>query len=326
MAFNTGIESFLKIKGYSIARSESGKKVIEFEKDPIANDFWDYMSAHSSIRTVFNAFIKSRELESHNSLERLSKFLEEAETSFVFGAYCKNTNKPCQIILDRPNLLESNFKLPIKHRTTCPTCKFRNTFSKEDYKPIFKLEFRDIVKFFLKGCKKNVFRIAYSVSCYFCNKDAPFDEKIPTIKRCSKCKNISYLSTQFILNPEIENLIKDTHGYWLEWFVWKLTKGRLKSEIGLLIEKENKKIECDIVLWNGKLIVIECKDTTDESFISKLTSLNKFADYFVLVSTVKLRKDTLETARDILKQKFIYVKPSDIHNSVNIILGISKKS
>jgi len=82
------------------------------------------------------------------------------------------------------------------------------------------------------------------------------------------------------------------------------------------------KFEVDVCLiLNEKLIVIECKDTSNlDEIFDKFLLISEVADKYILYSTSKIDESKLASCSASLNdEKFLYVPPNEINNIKKII-------
>ncbi len=303
-----------------LKRSESGKIILKFDKSESSDKLFKFLSFHPSIRVAFNSMIKAEFISVEKALPYLQGLLQNAKTSFVFEANCSI----CNNILDRPhiyNLFDEDITKP--KSITCSKCKKVNNLKIADYNPNMNIDLKDLLKSLYRG-EGNGFSIAPVKECFECGHQSI--EEIPNSGRinlyCEECDSLAYLSAQVFPHQDLNILVKDKQGYWFEWFLWRLLKEEFSSDVGLLIEGKSKYDADIIVIKNGKKILIECKDTDDDSFIKKLHQIKKDFDYYLLISTCKIHVDSIRTAQNILKKKFKVVSSDKIEKINEIIKKI----
>jgi hypothetical protein len=219
--------------------------------------------------------------------------------------------------MDVPNIADSDFKLPDDKDITCPKCKMKNKISASAYIPNFEPEIKDLVKLLHVGCKQGMFAPAQVFECYACGTFESLREKAQVKFKCAKCKNFGHLSTQYVptYNKEIENLSANGQGYWLEWYALRTLQNQYKTDYGLKITTKGETIDADVAVLKDNLkIIIECKDSSDDAFLTKLPTIKKVADYFILATTSGLSDKAIRTARALLKKKFVLITPDEIEN------------
>lgn len=307
MIVNPQITSFFpKLK---LKRSESGKKVLLYEKSKSANSFFDFVSFHPSIRAAFNSMVKAEFISLERGSKHLRKLLEHSKTSLVYEAKCD-----CGQLIERPHiydLLKTNFPKSM----TCIKCGRVKNLTFEDHKPFYEIESKNLLKALFVG-NKTAFTISPMVECFECNVQVVKNEPEELNLICDKCGKPTYISMQVFPYAELDDLLKDRHGYWLEWFVWRLLKEKHTLEVGV---KVGNKYESDlIIIHNGKKIFVECKDASDSPLLN-LHNIKKDFDYYLLISTSIYKKAHLDGARELLNEKFHYVTPDKIENISGII-------
>jgi len=322
MIISSNLKSALEKKGYTILRSESRKVFEEFNGSAASRSLWEYLRLHPSIRVIFNALIKSGTINLNAALLKLPDLLQDAQTSFIYVAHCKN--KKCENILDRKNVLDFNGNV-FKNNITCPNCKTKNNLERKDYRPDFNPDIDDLIRVLLMGIKYKVFSLTYIRRCYQCDTFSYLDEGAHFTAKCPKCKQHRTLSSEFAPADEVlEKITKEQQGHWLEWYVWKiLHENKHDSSVGIKLQKNKTTFECDLILLiNGKLICVECKDSNDESFISKLHNRKNLIDYYVLVTSNKTKPDVVHTINQIFPKKFLHIASKDIEHLATLLKSI----
>jgi NAD-dependent dihydropyrimidine dehydrogenase PreA subunit len=188
--------------------------------------------------------------------------LEVSDTSFIYIAECD-----CEAPLDKPNIINTNFKLPNGKEITCYKCGTINRITKSTYKPIFEFSYYDFIKFINKTNEHGIFLFGNVMECIYCD-DVDFLTRPSRVNlRCPRCKNIRYVTPKYVFDFILSEVIEDSHGYWLEWYVWRQLK-KYNPLLGrVLIKSQNgETISFEIdgaFIHDGKCVVIECKDTSD---------------------------------------------------------------
>ena len=309
MTISKKLTSFFTEK---LKRSESGKRIIKFEKSISSNDVFRFMSLHPSVRVAFNSFLKTQFENSEKAIEPLKNLLEQSKTSLVFEAKCT-----CGNFLSNHHVygfLDEKFPKKIR----CPICKKNTSLKREDFKPTFDICLKDFFETFFRG-QPNIFTISPIKECFNCGsfEIISSDKKLNSF--CSNCKQLIYISMQILPCDDLKEFIKDGQGYWLEWYVWKLLKERYVCDVGIKI---GNMPEADLILIKGsKKIFIECKDRSDDPLIN-LQDIKKEFDYYILISTKKYKESYVKSAKHILKKKFVLIAPNEIEKVNEIIEGL----
>ena len=301
MSINPKVSSFFT-KGH-LKRSESGKKILTYEKSKSATNLFKFISFHPSIRASFNAMVKADFISLEKALSYLTNLLEQTKTSLVYEAKCS-----CGNILEKPHIYTlSDFKFP--KSISCPKCKQLNNLKFDDYNPCSQIDLKDLLKALYKG-DSDVFSISPIKECFVCGHQSIENSSKKLSLKCSKCSKLSYVSMQvFVSYEELNELLKEKQGYWLEWYLWKILKEKFDSEVGIMV---NKKYEADLIINNNKKkIFVECKDTADSPLMN-LHDIKKDFDYYILVSTFNYKKAHLDNAKKTLKKKFHHITSDKI--------------
>lgn len=297
----------------NLKRSNAGKIILNFESSETSNNLFKFLKFHLSMRLILSALIKSR-FDLDDAWEKLNKIIEKQKISFMKSATCHSCNE----LIETLHILDD--KTHLTHSISCPHCSTKNILSSKDYIYVINPYFENFIRVLLYCCKLKILSQNYVYNCFKCGSifATKENEKLKSI--CPKCKEYLYLSTQFFpLYEEFENLTKDENGYWLDWYVWRLLDK--KGEIGVEVISDKNHFECDIIkLIRNKRVIIECKDTNnDDHFLSKLASIKKVCDFYVLVSSVEIKQDTINTIEEIMDSKFIYIEPKQIENIQKIL-------
>lgn len=309
------VKQVLESKGYSTEYSESNRAVKLFNNTPMAKKLLKFLLLHRSCRVVFNAYVKTPDYSLTNMTAKLPDLLEAAKTSFIYSANCR-----CSTILDSPNIASYRFKLPKKKDITCSNCGAKNEIKATDYIPLYHSQTRDfskeVYKVLVEATKLKLLEQIVSSECYYCGSiETPNDNKKVNL-HCPKCDKLRSINIVFSPVGALEKFIRNQQGYWLEWFVWSKLKD-LGAEQGLVISKRKTKFEFDVVLLKeGKVIAISCKDTDPDNFVKKLPFIKNIIGKFVLVTTSKsYNNDAINSARKILgKKKFEVINSAEIED------------
>jgi hypothetical protein len=321
------INQFFKLKGYKIIKSPSARIIEKFDESVISGDFYSYLQLHPSCRVLFDILKNTDQffIEPTLFLSEFQELLTLSQTSFIYIANC-----PCGAPLDKPNVMNSNFKLPDEKQITCHKCDTINTITKKSYEPFFEIKLNDFLKFINLAKDQGIFLSNYAIECIYCNEYELVSDTKNVDLVCTECKHIRYVMPKYIFDSFITQLISKKQGYWLEWYVWKQLKDFNFTLGKRLIKNENDdeiSFEVDgVFVGNDKCIVIECKDTDDiKDTLSNLHLINEFADAWILVSTKKIRDPDIRKAKSILKNKFVHITPKDVDNVKSIVGEILKK-
>ena len=310
----TSTSSFLKSNKYKVSSSHSGKIVSAFEKSEISSKLFEFLSLHSSCRAIFDGIVKtsakSEVLIPDEILEELPDLFKESNTSFVFSVSCD-----CGTNLESPNICDYDFKTPSEEKfITCMKCRKKIKITSESYKPEFKPQIKDFYRILQKLAEYKIISEAPAIVCNYCDSFEELDPDIERKLRCPACKGILETVTAYIPDDEIDKLINKGNGNWLEWYIWRQLKNN-GAECGLFVESEsNEKFELDVsMLKEEALIIFECKDTNnDTDFLKKLYLINRIAEKFVLIPTLRQKTDTISTITSMLKEKALIIEPSQI--------------
>lgn len=293
----------------NLKRSDSGGKILTYEKSKSANSLFDFISSHPSIRASFNSMVKADFASLEKATSYLPNLLKQSETSLLYEAKC-----PCEQILERPHIYSLR-KTKFPKSITCINCKKVNNLKLSNYTPYYDVDLKDLLKAFYLG-NELVFTISPIKECFECGNQTVEESSKKLSLKCKDCSKLAYVSMQVFPNNEIKELLKERQGYWLEWYVWRLLKDKFITDIGVTI---NKKYEADlIVVDKNKKIFIECKDTSDSALVN-LHEAKKDFDYFVFISTYNYKNVHIENAKKILKKKFCFVIPNKIEEIAKII-------
>jgi hypothetical protein len=292
----------------TLRHSDSGKKLIQFEKSDFADGLFNFLQIHPSTRVCFGALVKADFVSDEKVPDKLISLLKNSETSLLFEAKCK-----CGVSIEKPHvydLLEMNFPRTL----SCAKCKQKNFLEGADYNKCYQIDIKDFNKIFYKG-HSSVFSISPIKECFFCGNLKIIEGSRKFNVVCPKCHNLAYISMQIFPFAELKNLVKEKQGYWFEWYVWRLLK-KYSTAVGVLF---NNKFEADIVVVNNKKkIFIECKDSTSEE-LSHLHEIKKKFDHYLLISTGNYKKACRDNAKEILGRKFQYISPDKIEKIEEII-------
>ena len=225
MSINPQISSFFP--KFELKHSNAGEKIITYEKSKSANDLFEFIRFHPSIRASFNSMVKA-----DFSLEKASSYLpnllKQSEASLLYETKCS-----CGQMLERSHIYDlkkTKFPKPI----SCHNCKKVNNLNLNDYTLCYDVDLKDILKAFYLG-NKSVFTIYPIKECFECRKQNVEDSTKKISMMCKECSKLAYLSMQVSWNEDLKELLKERQGHWLEWYVWRLLKDKYVSDVGILI-------------------------------------------------------------------------------------------
>ncbi len=288
------------------------KLISKFSKDKTANGLLNFLKIHKSYRVLLNAIVKSNWIDLNAIKKNLKNLLEYSDCSFVYEAACK-----CGASSDTPTILRKFSENSFKKRISCRDCgEIKLDFSK--YSPLFDVSDNSILKILCIGRKKGFLGDNLLAECFWCDSTDQFSKTL----KCRNCKEWRNILVRFYpLSPALDELLKDSHGYWLEWYVFEILRRSFPSDFGMLFKENGTIANIDVICLNKKSVwVIECKDTSDISgFLKNAESLKKVGDKVCLLSTHTIDEKSLKAAKKLLGRKFVYVGPKDIEELPNII-------
>ena len=308
------VAEVLKQRGYSYKNGDSSKKIINFDKSKISQSLFEFLQLHPACRSLFNVMIKADDLTVESILPKLNEMFEQLNTSFLFSAKCKN----CGQILTVPNISEYNFNFPPEFEMNCPKCHKKVKVTKEIYEPIFSISKNDLYKVLHQITLKFEFLYVESVyECIWCDNSFNVITDVKKIElECPACHHEREITHVFLFDKKIQTLVKDKQGYWLEWYIWKQLRS-INAECGLnLAELKVPSNNCEVdvcLLKEGKLVIIECKDSNDfRKTIENLDLFEQITDKYYLICTKKVQDRQLKPFKTLLKHKFGFVPPDQI--------------
>jgi hypothetical protein len=326
---NKDIESILTAKNFKISKDKSTLLIDEFEKTSSSEVLFDFLQSHNSCRIIFNSAVKTGDflptIDIDEIYPKLGNLFKNENASFIYNAKCKI----CGADIDSVFISENDFKI-LGTKKRCPKCRHDITLQPQDFIPLTKVSKNDLIRFLNDvSIQKKVILSFSALACIYCEKSIEsIAEDIHDVNlRCS-CGRKRYVIPQYLFDDPITKLIKNKHGYWFAWYTWKQLNQFNAENSLILTNKQNKSIKynADVCFaYKNKLIVIECKDTSDiEDVKQKVALINEIADIFVLATTSKVDQDSLEFISGELKNKFQYVTLKDVDNLSSVIEAFLK--
>jgi hypothetical protein len=315
---NKEIVTFLENKNFTVSNDRSTQIINIFDQDDSSDLLYTFLKSHRSCRILFNASVKTKDFLPNIDIfaiyPGLNRKFESENTSFLYIAKCKLCNDD----IDSIYITETDFKLPTK-TIRCTKHRKKVTIDPEDYRPLTNISRNDLIRFLNEISEKfKVLTSSYALECIYC--DNPFEligkRKNNVNLSCKSCNNKRYVVPLYLFDEPIQELMKDRHGHWITWYVWKQLKD-LNAENSLIFknrENESIQLNADICLIrNGKLIIIECKDSHNlENTNQKINLINNIADIFILVTTEKINPESLDFIKKRMKIQFFYTTHNDI--------------
>jgi hypothetical protein len=256
---DNSVDEFIESKGYIVGQSGSFKKIFEFDSTKEADLLFSFLKLHPSFRVVFNSLVKSEYLTLDDIINKGEKLLIHSETSYVYSGYCE-----CGAILNTPNIVDYQYELPDGVQIQCNKCRGKISIGIVNYKPITRPTKNDLFKVLNHAILFELFEPANTLECINCVHLYEIPDTTKTNLICPKCENIMNVNTVYTPVKPLMEFIKDKQGYWLEWYIWRQLKD-FHPEYGKEIKKDDEVLfDFDVsFLKEGRLIVIECKDTSD---------------------------------------------------------------
>ena len=321
-SLNPEIEEALKKRNIRLLQDKN-KIITDFlnSNEKTAEKVYKFITIHPSYRALFNAIIKAGWIDVDNIKTKVSELNKEANTSICMEAHCN-----CDTISDYPIIRARTKSSDFNKKLTCKNCGDIK-FDISKYSPVFEVHEDIILQTLAYGRKMGFLEDMLTSHCFKCKKTTQIIAPKTSRKiKCSKCKEYLSVTPAFYpLDINLDEISKDKQGYWLEWFVYELLKRKFPTDFGLVFDENATKTNIDVIcLHNDKIWAIECKDTDDvRNFTRNMDQLNKVADKVCLVTTKKVDEKTLKMIENHLKEKFIYVKPSEIEKIADFIQNLS---
>ncbi|MBA7654662.1 hypothetical protein ES703_62544 [subsurface metagenome] len=316
---NSKIQKILDERKIKLLFDKNRNKISDFIKDDSSNKVFNFLTVDKSRRVLFNAIVKSDWLDASSIRKALVNLFEHSNCSIVYEATCR-----CGAYSDTPIITRRISKAMFKKTITCKKCgEIKLDFSK--YKPVFDVS-EDIILKVLRIGKKMGFLDNYvSANCFVCQETRPFLWRKGKIN-CKKCGELRNITVGFYPSSmELQNLIKNQQGYWLEWYVYELLRRKFPTEYGLIYKENSLSTNIDILcLKNNELWVVECKDTSDVAdFIRNISTLKNIGDKICLLTTKNIDQKSLDTIKQLLNDRFVYVSPENIEKIPEIVESVN---
>lgn len=312
---NNKIQKALDKRQLKLVFAGNRNIISDFIEDKSSDQVFKFLTVHKSWRVLFNAIVKSDWLDTSSIRKAFNELSKESNCSIVYEATCN-----CGAISDTPVITKKISEGDFKKTITCKKCGEINLdFSK--YKPIFDVSESSIFKVLRIGKKMDFLVDNITAFCFNCQKTSTFTPSKNKLN-CEKCGEPRNITVGFYpTSIELENLVKDKQGYWLEWYVYELLRKKFQAEYGLVYKEDNSTTNIDILcLKNDELWAIECKDTSDvTNFIINAQTLNKIVDKICLVSTKIISEKSFNTIKQLLNDRFVYVSPENVEKIPEII-------
>jgi len=315
---NSKIQKTLDKRQLKLVFDGNRRIISNFIEDKTSNQVLKFLTIHRSYRVLFNAIVKSNWLDLSLIREAFSQLSKESGCSIVYEASCN-----CGRLSDNPIILKKPQKTTFEKSITCKTCGEINLdFSK--YNPVYDVSQSSILKVLSIGKKMGFLENFVSANCFNCQETRPFLYNTEKIK-CKKCGELRNITVGFFPSSlNLQVLVKDQQGYWLEWYVYELLRKKFPTEYGLIYKEDSSPTNIDILcLKNDELWAIECKDTSDVAdFIKNARTLKKLADKVCLLVTKNIDEKSMDTVKQLLKDKFVYVSPENVEKIPEVIAEV----
>ena len=305
MEINKNIIKEFKKRGFNVYSSDSRKKVLQFEAEPISNDIFSIFKRKPFVRVLYQLIQDEIPLTIDEVLlelneENLKKVFTKAPLINLYCPHCGN-------IIDYYNPYMN--KKP-RRKAKCSEChielKLNECKEGEDWR-LSHNEVNHLVNIMVdvKLFKKLYFGFCpihgandIEVVDYDDINSLGIDDAIKYIKNmyCNKCKNLFEIDLAFPKNENLSDMF-DT-GFWLEGYIKHLLKSNKTIEIEngiVVVDSDGINFEVDLVIYHdGKLTCIECKakdpkTTLGRSEVPFITEWKDFSDKVILVSTCKMK-------------------------------------
>lgn len=326
---NKDLESIVSAKNFQISKDKSTVLIDEFEKTSSSAVLFDFLQSHNSCRIIFNSAVKTGDflptIDVDEIYPKLGNLFRNENASFIYNARCKI----CGADIDSLFISENNFKI-LGTKKRCPKCRHDITLQPQDYVPLTKVSKNDLIRFLNDvSVQKKVILSFSALACIYCEKSIEsIAENTHEVNLKCSCGRKRYVIPQYLFDDPITKLIKNKHGYWFAWYIWKQLNQFNAENSLILTNKRNKSIKynADICFaYKNKLVVIECKDTSEiEDVKQKIALINEIADIFILTTTSKIDQESLEFISSELKNKFGYITLNKIDDMETTIRDFLK--
>lgn len=323
---NFFITQNLKEKGIQVlGYSDIGKSMNSFNEYTnyeIVEGLFSFLIENNLNRYLFNVILRLGTLDVNNlsfNMELLKpNFIQNTvKESFIKKFECKN----CEHILFREHINEIDYrKVDIKK---CPICDKLYEFGYHDLEEDYTINRNDLIKFFNRLSYIGVIKRKLKWICQTCKKEEEFNNN-PESVMCKCGDNRELLYHYDFANDFLTLSLKLKDGRWFEWFVFKICEHIYENaDHNLLIsfDKAGIKKECeiDIIAFDkNELIVFECKDYLKNEVgfgqMEQLPTLSSLFDNVVLVSSHKIKKNSMESIKDLCGKEIHFIEGLDLEN------------
>lgn len=309
---NNKVKKILDEREIKLVFDGNRRIVTDVLNDRSSPRVFNFLTTDRSWRVLLNAIVKSNWLDLSLIRKAFSELSKESGCSIVYEATCS-----CGAISDNPIIIKKISKTIFKKTITCKKCgEIKLNFSK--YTPIFDVPENSILNVLRIGKKMRFLEYNISAYCFKCQETRPYEDKL----NCEKCGEPRNITVGFYpTSLKLKALVKNQHGYWLEWYVYELLRKKFPTEYGLIYKENSSTTNIDVLCFKkDELWVIECKDSSDVSdFIKNVQTLKKIADKICLVSTKNIDEKSLDAIKHLLKDQFVYVSPPNVEKIPDVI-------